>query len=68
VGEWISTNSEAKQFAQLQATTERSARTQAEAKLTAAIPQLIGLGLSIEQVAQSLGLTIAEVQAVVENR
>ncbi len=62
VGEWISTNSEAKQFAQLQTTIERSARTQAEAKLTAAIPQLIGLGLSIEQVAQSLELTIAEVK------
>jgi hypothetical protein len=60
-GEWIPTAIE-------QTEIERSARTQAEAKLTAAIPQLIGLGLSVEQVASSLGLTIAEVQGVVENR
>jgi len=74
-GEWISTAIEqteiersARRDAEIEATTERSARTQAEAKLTAAIPQLIGLGLSVEQVSQSLGLTIAEVEAVVENR
>ena len=59
-GEWIPTAIE-------QTETKRSARTQAEAKLTAAIPQLIGLGLSVEQVASSLGLTIAEVeQALIE--
>ena len=74
-GEWIPTAIEqteiersARRDAEIEATTERSARTQAEAKLTAAIPQLIGLGLSVEQVSQSLGLTIAEVEAVVENR
>jgi Uma2 family endonuclease len=68
-GEWISTAIEqteiersARRDAEIEATTERSARTQAEAKLTAAIPQLIGLGLSVEQVASSLGLTIAEVK------
>ena len=32
------------------------------AKLMAAIPQLIGFGLTTEQVASSLGLTIAEVE------
>jgi len=59
-GEWIPTAIE-------QTETKRSARTQAEAKLTAAIPQLIGLGLSVEQVVSSLGLTIAEVeQALIE--
>ncbi len=68
-GEWIATAIEqteiersARRDAEIEATTERSARTQAEAKLTAAIPQLIGLGLTIEQVAQSLGLTIAEIE------
>ncbi len=54
-GEWIPTLIE-------QAETERSVRTQAVAKLMAAIPQLIGFGLTTEQVASSLGLTIAEVE------
>ena len=38
-----------------------SARDAAEAKLTAAIPQLMSLGLTIEQVASSLGLTVERV-------
>ena len=55
-----------------QAALERSGRLRAESQLAemklsrrSAIPQLIGLGLTIEQIATSLGLTILEVQAVV---
>jgi Uma2 family endonuclease len=66
-GEWIPTESEAKQIAQAQAETERSAREAAEMKLTSAIPSLIGLGLTTEQVANSLGLTIAQVEAAIES-
>ena len=52
---------------------ERSGRLRAESQLAelelsrrSAIPQLIGLGLTVEQVASSLGLTVLEVQAVVD--
>ncbi len=38
-----------------------SARDVAQAKLTAAIPQLMSLGLTVEQVASSLGLTVERV-------
>jgi Uma2 family endonuclease len=88
--QWIPTEVEAKQVAQIQteaersarrdaeslaeaersarrdaeslAEAERSSRIQAESKLTAAVPQLLGLGLTVEQVANSLGLTIEEVE------
>ena len=51
----------ARQQAETQAEIERSARVETEAKLTAAIPQLIGLGLTAEQIASSLGLTVERV-------
>ncbi len=60
-GEWIPTDAEAKQLAQTEVETERSAREAAEAKLTSAIPQLLSLGLTPDQIAASLGLTIAQV-------
>ena len=42
-------------------TQAESARDVAQAKLTAAIPQLMGLGLTVEQVAIALGLTVEQV-------
>lgn len=42
-------------------TQAESARDVAQAKLAAAIPQLMSLGLTIEQVASSLGLTVKRV-------
>ncbi len=45
---------------------DRSAREAAEAKLTSAIPQLLSLGLTPDQIAASLGLPIAQVKAAIE--
>ena len=74
-GEWIPTDAEARHLAETQVDSERSARVEAEtqvdsersarveaeAKLTAAIAPLIGLGLTVEQIANSLGLTVERV-------
>jgi DNA-binding NarL/FixJ family response regulator len=64
------TERSARELAETQAETERSARhlaeTQAETERSArrsAIPRLASLGLTVEQIAESLGLSIAEVQA-----
>ena len=69
-GDWISTEVEARNLAEMQAETERSARhlaeTQAETERSArrsAIPRLASLGLTVEQIAESLGLSIAEIDA-----
>lgn len=51
----------ARQQAETQAESERSARAETEAKLTAAILPLISLGLTVEQIANSLGLTVERV-------
>jgi hypothetical protein len=42
-------------------TQAESARDVAQAKLAAAIPQLMSLGLTVEQIASSLGLTVERV-------
>jgi len=55
-GYWIPTEIEARNLAETLAETERAARR-------AAIPRLASLGLTVEQIAESLGLSIAEVQA-----
>lgn len=52
--------------AQAQAQQERSRAQQAEQTLREAVPRLLALGLSLEQVAESLGLPIATVQAIRE--
>ena len=64
------TERSARTLAETQAEAERSARTlaetQAETERSArrsAIPRLASLGLTAEQIAESLGLPIAEVQA-----
>jgi Uma2 family endonuclease len=64
--DWILTATEERQLTQAQSETLRSAREAAEAKLTSAIPQLLSLGLTTEQIANSLGLTIAQVEAAIE--
>ncbi len=46
---------------------ERQRAEQAEQTLQQAVPRLLGLGLSVEQVAETLGLTLAQVQAQVTN-
>jgi Uma2 family endonuclease len=68
-GEWIPTDAEACQLAETQVERERSARQQAETQLEqersarrSAIPRLLSLGLTTEQIAESLGLTIQEVE------
>jgi Uma2 family endonuclease len=43
---------------------ERSRADQAELAIAAAVPQLLGLGLTVEQVANSLGLPTAIVEAI----
>ncbi len=43
-------------------TQAESARDVAQAKLAAAIPQLMSLGLTVEQIASSLGLTVEQVK------
>ena len=74
-GEWVPTDAEARHLAETETQTERSARhlaetqvdsersarIEAEAKLTAAIVPLIGLGLTVEKIANSLGLTVERV-------
>jgi Uma2 family endonuclease len=67
------TDRSARELAEAQAETDRSARELAEAQLAAselarrsAIPQLLSLGLTTEQIANSLGLTIAQVEAAIE--
>ena len=59
-GAWIPTEVEARNLAETQAETERSARR-------SAIPRLASLGLTVEQIAESLGLSIAEVQAKIDS-
>ncbi len=49
---------------QQKAETERQKAEQAQQALQAAVPRLLGLGLSVEQVATSLGLAIATVQQI----
>ncbi len=56
----------ARELAETQAEADRSARGAVEAKLTSAIPQLLSLGLTSEQIATSLGLTIAQVNEAIE--
>ncbi len=79
--EWIPTETEAKQLAETQAESDRSAleasecaRELAEVQLAAselarrsAIPQLLSLGLTSEQIANSLGLTIGEVESAIKS-
>ena len=55
-GDWISTEVEARNLAEMQVETERSARR-------SAIPRLASFGLTVEQIAESLGLSIAEIDA-----
>jgi Uma2 family endonuclease len=43
---------------------ERSRAEQAEVTIQQAVPRLLGLGLSVEQVASSLGLSVEQVQAI----
>jgi Uma2 family endonuclease len=54
------------QQAQLQVAQERLRAEQAEQLMQAAVPRLLGLGLSVEQVASSLGLPIGAVQAIAD--
>jgi Uma2 family endonuclease len=54
--------------AQQQIGAERSRAEQAELAMQAAVPRLLGLGLSVEQVASSLGLPIGVVQLVAAGR
>lgn len=70
--QWIPTSVEqsiedrsARESAQAQAEADRLAREAAEAKLTSAIPQLLSLGLTPDQIATSLGLPIAQVEAAI---
>jgi Uma2 family endonuclease len=53
--------------AQQRAEQERLRAEQAQQSLREAVPRLLALGLSVEQVAGSLGLSIAMVQAIVES-
>ncbi len=50
----------------LRAEQERSRAEQAEQSLLESVPRLLGLGLSVEQVATALGLPIATVQTIVD--
>jgi hypothetical protein len=50
----------------LRAEQERLRAEQAQQNLQEAVPRLLGLGLSVEQVATSLGLAIATVQAIAD--
>jgi Uma2 family endonuclease len=54
------------ELAQQQAESERERAEQAEQARTEAIPKLLQMGLSVEQIAQALGLTVAQVQAAAE--
>ena len=50
--------------AQQQVAQERSRAEQAELTIQAAVPRLLGLGLTVEQVASSLGLSVEWVEAI----
>ncbi len=47
---------------------ESKARQQAELALREAIPRLLGMGLSAEQIAEALGLTVEQVRQVVQQQ
>ncbi len=47
---------------------ESQARQQAELALREAIPRLLGMGLSAEQIAEALGLTVEQVKQVVQQQ
>jgi Uma2 family endonuclease/DNA-binding CsgD family transcriptional regulator len=53
--------------AQQQATQAQQRATQAEQSLQEAAPRLLSLGLSVKQVADSLGLSVETVQAIVDS-
>lgn len=55
---------QARQQAELALQQEAQARQQAERALTEAVPRLLGLGLSLEQVASALGLSVSEVRQI----
>jgi Uma2 family endonuclease len=56
------------QQAQLQIAQERLRAEQAELTLQAAVPRLLGLGLSVAQVASALGLPIGAVQTIADSQ
>ena len=45
---------------------ERQRAEQAEQARRDAVPRLLGMGLSVEQVAEALGLSVEEVQAIAQ--
>jgi DNA-binding NarL/FixJ family response regulator len=45
---------------------ERQRADQAEQTRRDAVPRLLGMGLSVEQVAEALGLSVEEVQAIAQ--
>jgi hypothetical protein len=47
---------------------ERSRAEQAELMIQAAVPRLLGLGLSVAQVAGALGLSVKRVQAMADDQ
>jgi Uma2 family endonuclease len=47
---------------------ERSRAEQAELVIQEAVPRLLGLGLSVEQVASTLGLSVEQVQVMIDGR
>jgi Uma2 family endonuclease len=55
------------QRSQLQATQAQQRATQAEQSLQEAAPRLLSLGLSVKQVADSLGLSVEKVQAIADS-
>jgi Uma2 family endonuclease len=59
---------EARIVAEQQAAAELEARIAAEQQVQSAIPRLASFGLTAEQIAESLGLTIAQVQAQLDDR
>lgn len=79
-GEWIPTEAEARASAEAQLVSteaqldsERSARSMAEAQAEAersarrsAIPRLVALGLTVEQIAEAIALSVAEVEEAME--
>jgi hypothetical protein len=50
-----------------QAEQERQRAEQAEQALRQAVPRLLSLGLSVDQIAETLGLTIAEINAIAQD-
>ena len=59
-------NEKAIKFGKKRAETEQ-ARQQAEQARQNAIPRLLGLGLTVEQVAEALSLSVADVQAFADS-